>query len=627
MKYFLWVIPKLGILNIFSVFIYKVKCKISYYSYKYPLVPYIEKGPMFINNNIKIRQKISSESIAAITKKAENIIKGSFQYFSNKSYYLGSPPNWFLDPINNKNINNTKIHWSKLNEFSDQVLDIKIIWEPSRFDWAMVLAKAFNITGDSKYIETLNELIKNWQIGNPINQGPNWKCGQEASIRMMQLLLAKYIVNQHKIHSVPFIDFIQEHCERINSTISYAIAQNNNHGTSEAAALYIGGAILIEMSGIEKKLRKKAIRWHNKGKAFLENRVATLILNDGSFSQYSTNYHRLLLDTLNIVEFWRKKLKKSSFSDNYYTKVNLGINWLFQMTNPESGNVPNMGGNDGARLFVTTNTKYRDYRPTIQLSTALFKNNLCYKSGPWDESLYWLNIERPLKNIEINYKSIVNKYGGYTILRSNNSYGIIRFPQFKFRPSNCDALHLDLWHKGINILRDGGSYSYSDIGSFNYFAGNKAHNTVQFNDHNQMPLIKRFLFGEWLNSQFDKQITQLKKIDKWEASYKDFMGCSHKRKISVSSKGDWSINDELWGNSKNYSIRWRLLPGNWRKKNNVFIGDEAKIIVIANDHQVNTQISNGYESLHYFEKTKIPVLEIYGIHLPAKIQTKIIFKD
>jgi len=142
-----------------------------------------------------------------------------------------------------------------------------------------------------------------------------------------------------------------------------------------------------------------------------------------------------------------------------------------------------------------------------------------------------------------------------------------------------------------------------------------------------MPLIKRFLFSEWLNSQFDKQITRSKKIDKWEASYKDFMGCSHKRKISVSNKGDWSIYDELWGKSKNYTIRWRLPPGNWRKTNNIFIGDEAKIIVTADVHQVNTKITNGYESLHYFEKTKIPVLEIYGFHLPAKIQTIIKFKD
>ena len=129
----------------------------------------------------------------------------------------------------------------------------------------------------------------------------------------MQLILAKFIVDQHLVYSPSFITFIKNHCERINATISYAIAQNNNHGTSESAALYIGGVILIEISGIDEKLNKKAIKWYKKGKALLENRVDALILNDGSFSQYSTNYHRLLLDTLNIVEFWRVKLKKSSF--------------------------------------------------------------------------------------------------------------------------------------------------------------------------------------------------------------------------------------------------------------------------------------------------------------------------
>ena len=587
----------------------------------------MDKGPIFQKNTIKNIQGISSDSTTVIINNAEKIKKGTFQYFSNKSYYLGSPPNWFLDPINNKNINNINIHWSKLNEFSNKALDIKIIWEPSRFDWAIVLTKAFNITGNSKYIDTLNELIKNWQATNPVNQGPNWKCGQEASIRMMQLILAKYIVNQHEIHSIAFISFVEEHCERISSTISYAIAQNNNHGTSEAAALYIGGAILIAMPGIDKQLSKKAKRWHKKGKAILENRIDKLILNDGSFSQYSTNYHRLLLDTLNMVEFWRQKLNKSSFSDNYYFKVNLAINWLFQITNSENGKVPNVGGNDGARLFVLTNTKYRDYRPSIQLSAAIFNKNLYYNSGVWDESLYWLKIDQPLKNVKINYKSSVNKYGGYTFIRSNNSYGIIRFPKFKFRPSNCDALHLDLWHKGVNILRDGGSYSYSDVAAFNYFSGNEAHNTIQFNNHNQMPRIGRFLYGEWLECQFDKQIIESKDSKFWGASYRDYRGYSHKRAITVSKEGNWSVDDELAGSPKDYIIRWRLSPGNWELINNILNGDEVRITVTTDNNKIYTQLSTGYESLNYLEKTKIPVLEIRGINLPAKVTTKIIFKD
>jgi hypothetical protein len=230
-----------------------------------------------------------------------------------------------------------------------------------------------------------------------------------------------------------------------------------------------------------------------------------------------------------------------------------------------------------------------------------------------------------LNNVKINYKSVVNKYGGYVILRSNNALGVVKFPNYKFRPSNCDALHLDLWQNGVNILRDGGSYCYSDSDSFNYFSGNKAHNTVQFNDHNQMPLIRKFLFGKWLKCEFDRKIKHFKGISSWGASYKDYMGYYHRRIIAISGS-EWSIIDELNGKPINYTIRWRLVPGDWGQENNIYRGNGIKIFVESDDKKIKTGISIGYESMHYLEKTKLPVLEIKGFKLPVKIETKIMFK-
>lgn len=38
---------------------------------------------------------------------------------------------------------------------------------------------------------------------------------------------------------------------------------------------------------------------------------------------------------------------------------------------------------------------------------------------------------------------------------------MLRYPRFRFRPSQADALHLDLWLEGRNLLRDAGTYSYN----------------------------------------------------------------------------------------------------------------------------------------------------------------------
>ena len=34
-------------------------------------------------------------------------------------------------------------------------------------------------------------------------------------------------------------------------------------------------------------------------------------------------------------------------------------------------------------------------------------------------------------------------------------------PIYKFRPSQADPMHLDLWIDGLNLLKDGGTLSYN----------------------------------------------------------------------------------------------------------------------------------------------------------------------
>jgi len=100
-----------------------------------------------------------------------------------------------------------------------------------------------------------------------------------------------------------FSDLISVHLKRIAPTVSYAMAQDNNHGTSEAAALFIGGNYVGD-----KKLETL-------GRTLLENRVSRLVGDDGSFAQYSVNYHRLFLDALSLSEWWRAKNNLPEFSN------------------------------------------------------------------------------------------------------------------------------------------------------------------------------------------------------------------------------------------------------------------------------------------------------------------------
>jgi len=163
------------------------------------------------------------------------------------------------------------------------------------------------------------------------------------------------------------------------------------------------------------------------------------------------------------------------------------------MVSSLNGDGPNLGANDGARLLQLTDTTYRDHRPSVQLAMALFAGQRAYaEEGPWNHALQWLGVPLP-QALASQPGSQVADDGGFAILRRGAAMAMLRYPRFRFRPSQADALHLDLWLDGDNLLRDAGSYSYNTEPKWlNYFGGTASHNTVQFDERDQMPRLSRF---------------------------------------------------------------------------------------------------------------------------------------
>ena len=190
-----------------------------------------------------------------------------------------------------------------------------------------------------------------------------------------------------------------------------------------------------------------------------------------------------------------------------------------------------------------------------------------------------------------------------------SSWGVIRFPKYIFRPKQCDALHFDLWHNGVNLLRDGGTYSYNSSKSLDqYFPSVGAHNTIQIDSHNQMDRIGRFMYGDWISAHNIKNKSNGMHSRSWEGRYEDAWGSKHFRKVKV--EGDvWVIIDEIKDFSHSGILRWRCIPSSWRLENNCFENKYFTLSVNSND-SVNITITDGWESLYYYQKSIIPVIEI-----------------
>ncbi|MFD1747264.1 heparinase II/III family protein [Rhizobium helianthi] len=521
-------------------------------------------------------------------------------YFDSRSFPLSTAtPDWMHNPYTGKCVGNADRPWWKIPDFDPSVGDIKIIWELSRFGWVVSAAERA-ATGDEGGWQQLEGWLSDWCEKNPPYLGPNWKCGQEASIRVMHLVMAAIITGNAKKPTAGFAHLIETHLKRIEPTIQYAIGQDNNHGTSEAAALFIGGSLLAK-AGFRSGEHHATL-----GRKLIENRVNHLVSPDGSFSQYSLTYHRLFVDSLVMAEVWRRQAGLPRFSDRTQQRLAEAARWLFSMIDPLSGDGPNLGANDGARLLPLTDTGYRDFRPSVQLSMALFCGERAYsEAGNWNDPFAWLDLPLPTGQA-LSPGSVQFDNGGYAILKTEKARAFFRYPRFRFRPAQSDALHVDLWIEQLNLLRDAGTFSYNtDAQTLDKFAGVAGHNTISFDGKDQMPRLGRFLFGEWLQPE-DVSFN----ADKNEvaAGYTDWRGNRHHRSLCL-GHSKLTITDKVSGPFQSAVLRWRLAPGDWRVEGNQITDGQHRLTIRSSMSLGRIRIMKGEESLLYLERQPVPVVE------------------
>ncbi len=585
------VLPSLGLSNVARVGIYRVLIETGIHpvlriSSKVPSGPFFEKTSPPSSSALSARTDWAGElgQIFGRSKRIELSDSGNPDWFH--SYQTGGRADG-------------QSPWWKINDFDKNTGDIKAVWECSRFDWVIPIAQRASL-GDDAELERLNRWLGDWITQNPPYTGVNWKCGQEAGFRILHLAAALIVLGQDEL-SNGMRELIRAHLQRIAPTMSYAIGQSNNHGTTEAAALFLGGSLL----GAEGKA------WHEKGRKWLEDRVAHLIENDGTFSQYSVTYHRLMLDTVSFAEIWRRKRDLPSFSRCFIEKMQAASGWLYQLTDCDSGDAPNLGANDGAHVLNFTNCGYRDFRPSVQLAGYLFHGAAYFDPGPWDETWKWLRCSLDAGEHKL-FKRSSRTFpdGGIHLLRNDRAELFFRFPKFRYRPSQSDALHCDFRIGNVSVLRDGGSYSYnSGDDSLSYFNGVASHNTVQFDDRDQMPRLGKFLFGSWLKSDDVVDVVEKDGSVSAEASYTDYLGASHHRKVHL-HQDKLIVQDRVSGFKNSAVLRWRLCPGDWKINANSICLNDFRIEVSASATIAEFRIVRGRESLYYLEEEEIPVLEV-----------------
>ncbi len=530
---------------------------------------------------LKLRANRQEQIIEIADKAINGIITG----FSSIELDFGKPINWHLNPLTGHE-NAKDVKWFEISDFDEKIGDIKVIWEASRLTHFLYYARAFLITKDRKYYEGFSEQLDDWNNHNPYSYGSNYKCGQEATLRMINVLMAYTVFQNYNLakefDKINVEKLVEGSYKKVLSNFFYAHkCIKNNHTFTEILGLIIGAWC----SENDDALRK--------GYKLMDQEIRNQFLSDGGFTQYSFNYHRF---TLQIMECLFKVSETTGMRVTETERLKNSVLLLYQVQDG-NGDVPNYGSNDGALIFPLSTCGYRDFKPVLNTMYALIEGKRIYDSGDYDEELLWFGITNKLPLIDIEKKSIAFQDSGYYVFRHDEGFLMTCLQEYKSRPAHMDQLHIDLWHKGVNVFCDTGTYSYaSKLGK--ELSSTAGHNTVKISGVEQMNKRGAFMVTDW---------TQKVKANWSDNSFvgeiESRNGYRHLRKIICTSNG-YLIEDEVMANSNQFDFILNT-PCDINIVNGGFelINENEIIAEVKTDGEII--MTEDYRSLYYLKKEKV----------------------
>lgn len=473
----------------------------------------------------------------------EDFQAGKLLHFNSVVFDLGKDYDWITNPDTGFRYDINK-HWTDIADLSKDAGDIKFVWEKSRFSFLYYLIR-YDYHFDQDCAEIVFAEILSWIRQNPVNQGPNYRCSQEISLRVLNWTFALYYYKNSPALTKEVFDQIQFaiywQMDHVYKNIDFSrIAVRNNHAITETLALYLIGLLY--------PLFPNASTWKTKGKAWFEEEIEYQVYEDGTFLQFSMNYHRVVIQLFTWA-FAIAEKNGETYKPVVYQRAKKSLEFLRICMNDADGWLPNYGSNDGALFFPLNDCHFRDYRPQLQALVDILKENCNF--GVVYEDVYWYGI-KPSAIVKSKIPEGIFEFnaGGFYIIREEDSLTFIRCGKHRDRPAQADNLHMDIWYKGENIIADGGSYKYNtDTKNLQYFMGTASHNTVMLNGQDQMQKGSRFIWYHWSQAVFAR-LSETNEQYLFSGVVSAFRHIDakirHKREIiKIKGKPEWIIKDTI----------------------------------------------------------------------------------
>ena len=356
--------------------------------------------------------------------------------------------------------------------------DHKTIWELNRHQHWVLLAQAYRLTGEEKYLEEIWGQFRSWREGNPYLRSVNWTSALEVAFRALSWVWVYHLAGGRMPAPLrrEFLVELYRHGLYLESNLSVYFSPNT-HLLGEAVALETLGALLPAFPRAEK--------WRRMGARVVEEQAERQVREDGSHVEQSAYYHVYALDLL----LWHACV--AGMTPPLRAKIAVMTEYLEALMGP-GHRLPMLGDDDGGRVFHPYGPRERFGRATLATAGALLGED--YGGDAEDaavQAAWWVGPQAPRAVAGGRRRRESQLYPGAGVATMVSGDIQVLMDAGPFGPgsaghSHSDTLSVVVRDASEDILIDPGTFTYvSDPRWRDWFRSSAAHSTTRVNERDE----------------------------------------------------------------------------------------------------------------------------------------------
>jgi hypothetical protein len=413
---------------------------------------------------------MGEEERRLLLDRAERIVAHRFDLLGSGPVDLGAEIDWSRDFKSGRRW--PLKHRLLIEGFYFDDSDIKVPWELSRCQHLPLLAAAFRLSGERRYLDEIGAQLDSWIAANPVEMGPNWICTMDVAIRAANWVAALAICAEEACEeawSGRAAESLLLHGRFIRGHLETAEARTN-HYLSDVAGLIVVAALFAR--------GEEGAAW---GRWAVDELIAEMdhqVREDGCGHEASIPYHRLVSELFLCGTQAGESLHPGAFPAWYGQRLGRMLDFTAAYTRPD-GLAPQIGDNDDGRFLPLGEYGQTEFRSHLHL--------FAQASRPYEPPA----------------QSVAFPAGGYYTMRHDDLYVLVRCGDTGVYGigghAHNDQLSFELSRGGTPLIVDPGTGTYyEDEGERLRFRSTGFHATLRVDgtEQNELPPWPRFPLGD-----------------------------------------------------------------------------------------------------------------------------------